>query len=38
VGSKTAVSNDDAKGDAADQALSDLENSLKSVDTIDDLK
>ena len=38
AGSKTAVSNDDAKGDAADQALTDLENSLNSVDTIDDLK
>ena len=38
AGGKTAVSNDDAKGDAADQAMSDLENSLNSVDTIDDLK
>ena len=38
AGGTAAVSNDDAKGDAADQALNDLENSLNSVDTIDDLK
>ena len=38
AGSKTAVSNDEAKGNTADQSLTDLENSLNSMDTIDDLK